>query len=184
MAVCYRCDGRLNGGTSDQGVRLYRCKAGHVTIYAETLDQRVETEFLKVCGGFAEVVVHLEGGNDLSAEMIEAREQAARIGTQMATAGPLMLATYEDMSAKLEAAYASLLAAHDPEVREVALPTGRTMGDAWRASDDVGKRQLLSAMGLHVVLHPKARADRLEVEWVRPDPEQDALDDVEAQEAL
>ncbi|MFJ2703004.1 recombinase family protein [Streptomyces sp. NPDC087428] len=182
MSSCWRCDGRLNGGTSDKGVRLYKCKLGHVTIYAATLDARVEEEFLKVWGGFAEVAVHLEGGNDLSAEMIEAREQAARIGAQMATAGPLMVSTYEEMSANLEAAYAALLAAHDPEVREVAEPTGRSMGDAWEASDEAGKRQLLSSMGLRVVLHPKARADRLEIDWRRPDLERDALDDVESQE--
>ncbi|XMN06352.1 recombinase family protein [Streptomyces griseobrunneus] len=184
MSSCYRCTGRLNGGTSDKGVPLYRCKAGHVTVYQETLNDRVEEEFLKVYGRFAEVDIHLEGGNDLSAEMIEAQEQAARIGAQMATAGPLMLGTYEEMSANLEAAYAALLAAHDPEVREVEMPTGRTMGDAWEASDEAGKTRLLRSMGLRVVLHPKARADRLEIDWVRTDPEQDALDDIEAQEAL
>jgi len=171
MAFCHRCDGRLNGGTSDKGVRLYRCKAGHVTIYAETLDQRVEAEFLKVWGRFNEVNVHLEGGNDLSAEMIEAKEQAARIGAQMATAGPLMMGTYEEMSAKLEAAYAALLAAHDPEIREVATPTGRTMGEAWMALDDAGKSRLLEAMHLSVTLHPKQQAERLEVAWGPADPE-------------
>ncbi|WP_405418142.1 recombinase family protein [Streptomyces microflavus] len=184
MSSCFRCAGRLNGGTSDKGVPLYRCKAGHVTIYQETLNDRVEEEFLKVYGRFAEVDIHLEGGNDLSAEMIEAQEQAARIGAQMATAGPLMLGAYEEMSANLEAAYAALLAAHDPEVREVEMPTGRTMGDAWEASDEAGKTRLLRSMGLRVVLHPKARADRLDIEWVRDDPEQDELDDIEAQEAL
>ncbi|MYS37907.1 DNA invertase Pin-like site-specific DNA recombinase [Streptomyces sp. KhCrAH-43] len=181
MSSCYRCGGRLNGGTSDKGVPLYRCKGGHVTIYQETLDGRVEGEFLKVFGRFAEVDIHLEGGNDLSAEMIEAREQAARIGAQMATAGPLMLATYEEMSAKLEAAYAALLAAHDPEVREVETPTGRTMGDAWTAADEPGRTRLLRAMGLRVVLHPKSREDRLDVTWERRDPERDALEDAEAQ---
>ncbi|MFH8358695.1 recombinase family protein [Streptomyces anulatus] len=181
MSSCYRCTGRLNGGTSDKGVPLYRCKAGHVTIYQETLNGRVEEEFLKVYGRFAEVDIHLEGGNDLSAEMVEAQEQAARIGAQMATAGPLMLGTYEEMSANLEAAYAALLAAHDPEVREVETPTGRTMGDAWAASDEAGKTRLLRSMGLRVVLHPKARADRLDIEWVRDDPEQDAAEDAAEQ---
>ncbi|WP_329355729.1 recombinase family protein [Streptomyces anulatus] len=181
MSSCYRCTGRLNGGTSDKGVPLYRCKAGHVTIYQATLNDKVEEEFLKVYGLFAEVDIHLEGGNDLSAEMVEAQEQAARIGAQMATAGPLMLGTYEEMSANLEAAYAALLAAHDPEVREVETPTGRTMGDAWEASDEAGKTRLLRSMGLRVVLHPKARADRLDIEWVRDDPEQDAAEDAAEQ---
>lgn len=181
MSSCYRCGGRLNGGTSDKGVPLYRCKAGHVTIYQETLNGRVEEEFLKVYGRFAEVDIHLEGGNDLSAEMVEAREQAARIGAQMATAGPLMLSTYEEMSAKLEAAYAALLAAHDPEVREVETPTGRTMGDAWAASDEAGKTRLLRSMGLRVMLHPKSRADRLDIDWVRDDPETDAAEDAAEQ---
>ncbi|MYX02247.1 Site-specific DNA recombinase [Streptomyces sp. PgraA7] len=181
MSSCYRCAGRLNGGTSDKGVPLYRCKAGHVTIYQETLNSRVEEEFLKVYGRFAEVDIHLEGGNDLSAEMVEAKEQAARIGAQMATAGPLMLSTYEEMSAKLEAAYAALLAAHDPEVREVETPTGRTMSDAWAASDETGKTRLLRSMGLRVVLHPKSRADRLDIDWVRDDPETDATEDAAEQ---
>ncbi|MEV7254017.1 recombinase family protein [Streptomyces cyaneofuscatus] len=181
MSSCYKCTGRLNGGTSDKGVPLYRCKAGHVTIYQETLDDRVEAEFIKVWGHLAEVDIHLEGGNDLSAEMVEAKEQAARIGAQMATAGPLMLSTYEEMSAKLEAAYAALLAAHDPEVREVETPTGRTMGDAWEASDEAGKTRLLRSMGLRVVLHPKARTDRLDIDWVREDPEADAAEDAAEQ---
>lgn len=120
LAFCYRCAGRLNGGTSDKGVPLYRCKAGHVTIYAETLDQRVEAEFLRTWGQFAENVVRLEGGNDLSAEMIAAQEQARRLGQRMATAGPLMLATLSEMEAELEATYAALRAVHDPEVREVS----------------------------------------------------------------
>ncbi|MFJ9636196.1 recombinase family protein [Streptomyces sp. NPDC101178] len=181
MSSCYRCGGRLNGGTSDKGVPLYRCKAGHVTIYQETLNGRVEEEFLKVYGRFAEVDIHLEGGNDLSAEMVEAKEQAVRIGAQMATAGPLMLSTYEEMSAKLEAAYAALLAAHDPEVREVETPTGRTMSDAWAASDEAGKTRLLRSMGLRVALHPKSRADRLDIDWVRDDPESDATEDAAEQ---
>ncbi|MGW3827512.1 recombinase family protein [Streptomyces sp. NPDC005071] len=183
MAFCHKgC--RLNGGTSDKGIPLYRCKAGHVTIYAASLDDRVSESFLRVWGGFAEVEVHLEGGNDLSAEMVEAREQAARIGQQMATAGPLMLGTYEEMSAKLEAAYAALLAAHDPEVREVQVSTGRTMGAAWAALDAKGRARLLASMGLRVTLLPKNRADRLLLTWGHLDPAADALASIEMENEL
>jgi site-specific DNA recombinase len=164
LAFCYRCAGRLNGGTSDKGVPLYRCKAGHVTIYAETLDQRVEAEFLRTWGQFAEHVVRLEGGNDLSAEMIAAQEQARRLGERMATAGPLMLATLGEMEAELEAAYAALRAAHDPEVREVQVPTGRTMADAWEASPE-SRSRLLADLHLRVTLWPKQQAERLSLEW-------------------
>jgi hypothetical protein len=144
-------------------VRLYKCKAGHVTIYAETLDQRVTEAFLRRWGGFAEYVVRLEGGNDLSAEMIEAQEQAERIAAGFATAGPLMITTLHEKAAELEAAYAALKAAHDPDVREVLEPTGRTLGDAWQ--DPAARPRLLADIGLHVVLHPKQRADRLEISW-------------------
>ncbi|WP_411150207.1 recombinase family protein [Streptomyces sp. A30] len=184
LAFCYRCEGRLNGGTSDKGIPLYRCKAGHVTIYAETLDQRVEEEFLRVWGAFAETVVRLEGGNDLSAEMLEAQEQAERLAARMATAGPLMLGTLEDLAGDLEATYARLRAAHDPEVREVPVPTGRTMAEAWEAYDEPARARLLAGMGLRVVLHPKQREDRLTVAWGPTDPYQAAMDAVEEEERV
>ncbi|MFD0504427.1 hypothetical protein ACFQ0G_18835 [Streptomyces chiangmaiensis] len=183
LAHCYRCSGRLNGGTSDKGVPLYRCRAGHVTVYAETLDQRVEADFLTTFGTYAETVVRLEGGNDLSAEMLEAREQAERLAARMATAGPLMLATLESLAADLEATYARLRDAHDPEVREVPVPTGRSMAEAWEASDVPARARLLAGMGLRVVLHPKQRADRLNVAWGPSGDAYDArLEEIEEEE--
>jgi hypothetical protein len=164
QSQCYKCAGRLNGGTSDKGVPLYRCKKGHVTIYAETLDKAVTEEFLTRFGDFAEYVVRLEGGNDLSAEMIEAQEQAERLGKRMATAGPLMLASLESLAEELEASYAALRAAHDPEVREVLEPTGKTLGAVWEAQPEERAR-LLADVGLSVTLHPKQREERLEITW-------------------
>ncbi|QRX94328.1 recombinase family protein [Streptomyces noursei] len=164
MAWCYR-DCKLNGGTSDKGVPLYRCKPGHTTIYAETLDQRVESEFLKVFGRAREWTVRLEGGNDLSAEMEEVREQAERLALRMATAGPLMLPTLEKKAAELEASYAHLLSEHDPETREVSEPTGRTMAEAWEAEDQSGREHLLRLMNLRVTLHPRGAEDRLSFAW-------------------
>ncbi|MET9674083.1 recombinase family protein [Streptomyces sp. NPDC006482] len=185
MAQCYRCKGRLNGGTSDKGVPLYRCKAGHVTIYAETLDRRVEKEFLTAFGTYAETVVRLDGGNDLSAELLEAKEQAERLAARMATAGPLMLGTLESLAQDLEDTYARLRDAHDPDVREVQVATGQTMAEAWEAYDASARSRLLSGMGLRVTLHPKQGADRLTVSW-GPKPEdaaEDALKDIAWQEA-
>jgi DNA invertase Pin-like site-specific DNA recombinase len=172
MSWCEVCHGRLNGGRSDRGEQLYRCKQGHLSIYARVLDERVRDEFLIRFGGFAEHVVRLEGGNDLSEQMAEAEEQAARLAKRMATAGPLMLGSLEELSADLEAAYASLRAAHDPDVREVLEPTGRTIGEAWEA--DPGSRgRLLADMGLRVVLRRTGRGrvsaerlgERLDVSW-------------------
>jgi hypothetical protein len=135
-----------------------------VTIYAETLDERVETEFRKRWGNFEEYTVRLEGGNDLSDQMIEAQEAAERLAAQMATAGPLMLSKLGDMAEQLEATYAALRAAHDPDVREVLEPTGRTLGEAWDASP--GERgRLLADLGLSVTLYPKQQKDRLSVRW-------------------
>lgn len=180
LAYCYRgC--RLNGGTSDKGVMLYRCKSGHVTIYAETLDQRVAAEFLETWGELAETVVRVEGGNDLSDQMAEAEEQAHRLGRRMATAGPLMLATLESMAAELEATYAALRAAHDPDVREVLTPTGRALAQAW--GEAAGRPRLLAGAGLRVTLWPKQQEDRLSVSW-GPDPAADALDAVARDEPL
>lgn len=182
-AFCYRCDGALSGGTSDKGVGLYKCRAGHVTIYQDTLDQRVEDDFLATFGDYQETIVRLEGGNDLTAEMIEAREQAERLAQRMATAGPLMLASLESMAEDLEATYARLRAAHDPEVREVPVPTGRTMGEAWKASTAPERTRLLASMGLRVVLHPKQRADRLELSWGgAADPYAQRMEEIEAEE--
>ncbi|MGW5233952.1 recombinase family protein [Streptomyces nodosus] len=179
MASCYRCAGRLNGGTSDKGIPLYRCKAGHVTIYAETLDGRVGSEFLATFGNAAEVVIRLEGGNDLSAELIEAQEQAERLGERMKTAGPLMAGTLEDLAQELEETYARLRAAHDPDVREVQVATGRTMAEAWETYDVPARSRLLASMGLRVTLHPKQLADRLTVAWGPEDPEEAALEALE-----
>jgi site-specific DNA recombinase len=164
LVWCYKCAGPLNGGRSGPGVRLYKCKAGHVTIYAETLDQRVEEEFRRRWDNFAEYTVRLEGGNDLSDQMIEAQEAAERLAAQMATAGPLMLSKLGDMAEQLEATYAALRAAHDPNVREVLEPTGRTLGEAWDASPEE-RGTLLADLGLSVTLYPKQRADRLSVRW-------------------
>ncbi|MEU0245185.1 recombinase family protein [Streptomyces sp. NPDC006235] len=186
MAWCYKCAGKLNGGTSDQGNKLYRCKAGHVTIYAETLDNAVEADFLKRWGGMAEYVVRLEGGNDLSNEMEEAKEQAQRIATQMAEAGPLMLGMLNEKAAELEATYAALRAAHDPDVREVLEPTGRTLREAWEA-DEAARAGLLADLGLHVVLWPHkgehAREERLEITWVVGGDDQDLIEQLSEAEA-
>jgi DNA invertase Pin-like site-specific DNA recombinase len=165
MGTCYKCSANLNGGKRRDGVPRYRCKIGCATITASHLDDRIEDEFLTRWGGFAEHVVRFEGGNDLSDRMIEAQEQAERLTARMASAGPLMLASLEKHAAELEAAYAALRAAHDPDVREVLEPTGRTLGEAWEAADRQGRTKLLSDVGLHVVLWPKTRADRLDITW-------------------
>lgn len=176
MGVCYKAGHNLNGGKRRDNVPRYRCKVGCATITASHLDDRIEAEFLRRWGGFAEYVVRLEGGNDLSDQMIEAREQAERLTARMASAGPLMLASLEKHAAELEAAYAALRAAHDPEVREVLEPTGRTLGEAWEAADKAGRTKLLSDVGLHVVLHPRDRADRLEIHWASGGDDQELVD--------
>lgn len=156
---------KLNGGKSGRGVLLYKCQTGHVTINAELLDQRVIEEFKMRFAQIPEYTVRLEGGNDMTDAMLEAQEQAERIAARMATAGPLMLATLEKHAADLEAAYAALAAAHDPEVREVLEPTGRTLGEAWEAADTAGRGRLLGDLGLNVVLHPRTELERLEITW-------------------
>lgn len=180
MAHCYKgC--RLNGGTSGRGVRLYKCQQGHVTINADTLDQAVTDAFLTRWGGFAEYVVRLEGGNDLSAEMIEAQEQAERITASIATAGPLMLMTMQEKAAELEASYAALRAAHDPNVREVLEPTGRTIGEAWEVP--AARPRLLADVGLMVTLHPRQRGERLDISWESGGDDQELLDELAEMEA-
>nr|WTB31733.1 recombinase family protein [Streptomyces sp. NBC_00830] len=183
LAFCGQCGGRLNGGMSE-GVPRYKCKQGHVSITAAKLDERVEAEFLRSWGEFTETRIRREGGNDLSAEMIEAQEQAARLGQQMATAGPLMLASLADLAEQLEATYATLRAAHDPEVREVPVPTGRSLAAAWE--DATERTRLLTGMGLRVELGPKQRGerDRMSVTWGPDDPAADALDAVQRNEFL
>jgi DNA invertase Pin-like site-specific DNA recombinase len=178
LGSCHKCTFNLNGGKSRQGVNRYRCKKGCSTITASILDDRVESEFLERWGGFDEYVVRFEGGNDLSDQMIEAQEQAERLTSKMASAGPLMLASLEKHAAELEAAYAALKAAHDPNVREVLEPTGRTLGDAWRASDKVGRTKLLNDVGLHVVLLPRDAADRLDITWAIGGDDQALIDEL------
>jgi DNA invertase Pin-like site-specific DNA recombinase len=173
MATCHKCKNRLNGGKRRDGVLRYRCKTGCVTITASTLDDRIEAEFLMRWGGFSEYTVRLEGGNDLSDQMIEAQEQAARLTARMASAGPLMLASLEQHAEELEATYAALRAAHDPDVREVLVPTGRTLGEAWEASERAGRTKLLSDVGLRVVLHPRYSEERLEISWGLMDDDQE-----------
>jgi DNA invertase Pin-like site-specific DNA recombinase len=160
------CDKPMHGGKSNAGARIYRCKSGHMAHVADVLDQRVTDEFLTRWGDFEEHVVRLEGGNDLSDQMAEAQEQAERIAARMASAGPLMLTSLEKHAEELEAAYAALRAAHDPEVREVLEPTGRTLRDAWE--DETARTRLLRDMGLHVTVRPGIRGhmtDRLSVSW-------------------
>lgn len=165
LGTCYKCTGNLIGGKRHDGIPRYRCAKGCTTIKAAELDKRVETEFRTRWGGFAEYTVRLEGGNDLSAQMIEAQEQAKRLTERMASAGPLMLASLEQHAGELEAAYAALRAAHDPDVREVLVPTGRTLGEAWDASDRAGKTQLLRDVGLSVVLYSRYVDERMKITW-------------------
>jgi DNA invertase Pin-like site-specific DNA recombinase len=172
MARCAVCGGRLNGGVAQNGERRYSCKMGHASIYTRVLDGRVTEEFLTRFGNFAEHVVRLEGGNDLSDQIAEAEEQASRLAKRMATAGPLMLGSLEELSAELEAAYAALKAAHDPDVREVLEPTGRTLAVAWEAHPG-SRGRMLADMGLRVVLKRSGRGRltaeatlaRLDVSW-------------------
>jgi DNA invertase Pin-like site-specific DNA recombinase len=174
MAFCHRgCP--LSGGASGRGVRLYKCHTGHVTINAETLDSAVRDSFLARWGGMAEYVVRFEGGNDMTNEMIEAEEQVARLVAKMASAGPLMMAGLEKHAAELEAAYEDLKAAHDPDVREVLEPTGRTLGEAWEASPGERSR-LLADVGLVVTLHPRQRPERLEIQWASGGDDQELAD--------
>lgn len=166
MGTCSKAGHKLIGGKRRDGVPRYRCDVGCATITASHLDDRVEAEFLTRWGAFDEYTVRLEGGNDLSAQMIEAQEQAQRLTERMGKAGPLMLASLEKHAEELESAYAALRAAHDPEVREVLVPTGRTLGEAWDAADRAGKTKLLSDVGLHVVLWPRYHpTDRIEITW-------------------
>jgi hypothetical protein len=115
--------------------------------------------------------------------MIEAQEQAERLTSKMASAGPLMLASLEKHAADLEAAYAALKAAHDPNVREVLEPTGRTLGEAWGAADRAGKTALLNDVGLHVVLLPRGTADRLDITWAIGGDDQALIDGLTELEA-
>jgi DNA invertase Pin-like site-specific DNA recombinase len=169
---------KLNGGKSGRGVPLYKCQTGHVTINAETLDQAVTEEFLSRFGRVSEFVVRLEGGNDMSDAMAEAQEAAERITAAMAKAGPLMLATLSEKAEELEAAYAALRAAHDPDVREVLEPTGRTLGEAWEA-EPARRRHLLGDVGLSVTLHPRDHANRLEINWASGGDDQALLEYLE-----
>lgn len=178
LASCGPCGGKLNGGASAKGVASYKCQAGHVTIYADEIDQRVSEEFLTKYGSFTEYVVRLEGGNDLSDRMAEAMEQAERIASQMASAGPLMLATLSEKAEELEAVYASLRDAHDPDVREVLESTGRTLREAWEAEPEARGR-MLGDVGLHVVVRKGVRGyrtDRLEISWAFGGDDQELID--------
>jgi hypothetical protein len=139
-----------------------------VTIYAEALDERVGAEYLKRFGRMAEHAVRLEGGQDNTAALIEAEERAERLAERMATAGPLMLGKLENIAEEIEATYAALRASHDPEVRQVLMPTGRTLADAW--DDKSARSRLLADMGLRVTLWPKQRDERLSIEWGTHDP--------------
>lgn len=160
------CEKPMHGGKTNKGERLYRCKSGHMAHVADSLDERVAEEFLTRWGDFSEYVVALEGGNDMSDQMAEAQEQAERIANSIATAGPLMMHTLMEKANELEAAYAALRAAHDPDVREVLMPTGRTLREAWK--DETQRTRLLRDMGLHVTVRKGIRghrSDRLTVSW-------------------
>jgi DNA invertase Pin-like site-specific DNA recombinase len=174
LAFCHQgCP--LSGGASGKGVRLYKCHAGHVTIYAETLDSAVEESFLTRWGGMAEYMVRYEGGNDLSSEMIEAQQKVERLVENMTSAaGPLVMAKMMERAAELEAAYEALRDSHDPDVREVLEPTGRTLGEAW--ADPEARPRLLADVGLAVTLYPRQRSERLDIQWASGGDDQEMVD--------
>jgi DNA invertase Pin-like site-specific DNA recombinase len=187
VGTCYKCHGNLFAGKRRDGVPRYRCKIGCSSITMNHLDERVESEFLTRWGNTPEHTVRYEGGNDLSAELEEAKEKAQRIAASMSEAGPLMLATLTENAAQLEAAYASLRAAHDPDVRQVLEPTGRTIGEAWEASERPARGTMLADVGMHITLWPRTRPDRIEVTWSGGGDDQalaDMLGDLDAQQGV
>lgn len=163
MALCYRCKVALNGGKSDKGIRLYKCRKGHVTIYAATLDDHVSADFLTRFGDYAEHTARLEGGSDLSEQLAEIDEQLRRVVTMQLTAGPPTLNILSEKQGELEAAYARLRVAHAPEVLKVLVPTGQTLRESWETPEN--RPRLLAGMGLRVILFPKQRTERLELHW-------------------
>jgi DNA invertase Pin-like site-specific DNA recombinase len=209
VAYCGSCDGKLYQGWISAGERRtakrqYRCAArahGRVChkpayVTADPVDEYVEEAFLDQFGRFEliEIVVipgvdHRDEIKELEADVETLAGQLANLRGAAADAVGRQLQGRSDKLARLQER--PVVPARTEEVR-----TGVTYGDAWRrakASRDLHAcRKMLRDVGLRVTVGETYRGARdvrarLSVDIVTPedvDLEQDALDDVVAQESL
>ncbi|GAA1924922.1 recombinase family protein [Nocardioides lentus] len=165
-AAC--CGGRLYGvrASPSKPTALYRQPADQVgacrtqvSIRAEALEEFVTAEFLARFGHFSEVrpITTGDARADLAAVEREIHEAARAMTEPEADLGAL--------SAHLVALHARREeVAARPDVDEVKLlPTGRSIAEAWTASEDLHARRalILDALDGPIVITPVGRARRV-----------------------
>lgn len=145
---CGSCHGPMRVNVSNGRVRyVCRARAGDtgrvcprpVTITADLVDRHVEDEFLRRFGRLAEIRP-VESVQEVS-EVAQVEAALREVSAQMIEPGADVLALSEQIQA-LHARRAEL-AALPTTPRLELLETGRTVREAWAASDVLGQRDLL-----------------------------------------
>lgn len=177
VAYCASCDGKLYPRMTGAGGRYlnYACStrsiggtcANAVSMSARKLEARVVKDYLFARGNAPELALSGPAADDDPA--IELTELEARIKE---TTARLALVDDDDEEATLLASLGTLktrrkaLRAASTAPASVLRATGRTMAEAWHATDNViTRRRLLLEVMDHVVVYPASAADRVAIRW-------------------
>lgn len=148
VAYCAYCNGRMYVGTSG-GRPSYRCpRAGRpgecpgVRVSAESLEEYVTERFLGVVGNFPETIIHEIVSDPATATELAEVESSIRETVQSMTSDdadtPELLRRLEGLKA-----HRKELRLEPMSVEYRALPTGRTLGEAWASTEATDERRRL-----------------------------------------
>ncbi|WP_349426868.1 recombinase family protein [Microbacterium sp. LWS13-1.2] len=196
IAFCGACNGKLWAGTGNRGHVVYRCMGRGCStpahILADPLEAFVAEEYLSVAGAWPEVRVVETVDTTTANELADVEAALKDVRAAQATAeddeDDDALAALSERSAALRARRKALQA-RSTETRVETFPTGRTLGEAWHADDDVEERRLALGRALDSVLVQPGGArrgraggvdlSRVSIQW-RPSHDQLGADEGES----
>lgn len=181
VAYCAACDGKLYPRMTGAGGRYlsYACStrslggtcAQPVSMSARKLEGRVINDYLLSRGNAPELALDRPNTkDDATLELIELEARLKETATRWTQVDD------DAEEATLVAAMRSLRARREALRTASIVPTtvlratGRTMGEAWHATDNlITRRRLLLDVMDHVVVFPASAADRVAIRWI-PSP--------------
>lgn len=198
VLTCHDCTMNMHTGsrTNPDGSRsdVFRCnserhgkKTPKPTVTKATTLAWVHAEFVERFGFMRRTQVVRTPGVDHRPEIAELAENLEQLGNRLpqmrGAAADVVVGQMNGIATRL--AELELIPVEPPKVQEIELDT--TWGDAFIEASDEGKRQIMLDMGVRVVVGPptgwrRPVEERLTMMIDRPDPVQDALDDVMQQE--
>ncbi|MEU3571945.1 recombinase family protein [Kitasatospora sp. NPDC036755] len=157
----YRCIGRLKKRQGGEHIDCYG-----VSIAGEAMEEHVEATFLKAFGQLPVVRMIEQAGEDFRPQIRQAKEALSDLEKDRYDRG---LFKGEDGANRFAAQYVKLeerIASLEEKQRHakpagfVAVPTGQTYAQHWKAADTAGKRDILLDAGAYVEVSPAKKSGR------------------------